>query len=55
MKSPPDIARTYGLLVYGWLACCQLEAELAHDPASAAHFRRRQREIERALRSLETP
>jgi hypothetical protein len=39
----------YQQLIYAWMACCNLEAELAHDPESVAHFRRRQRELERDL------
>jgi hypothetical protein len=45
-------AREYERLVYGWLACCNLEGELSHDPEAVRYYRQRQREIERAMRKF---
>lgn len=48
-----DAAWTYTQLIYGWMACCNLEFELGHDPESARFFRCRQREIERDMHRME--
>jgi hypothetical protein len=48
-KKFTDAPIVYAELIYQWKACCNLEAELAHDAEAVAHFQRRQREIERDL------
>lgn len=41
-------------MVYGWMACCNLEADCAGVPWAAQFFQKRQREIERDMRRLMT-